>query len=180
VRHNARFPSIGGHRNSVEFTRFVRRWIVEFFGSSVEARKAQTCIVALATLLRMSARSARSPARSIRRSAVVIGRPSREQEVVASGPSCAAREPGRRSATSQMRVPGLPTVCGLAPRARSCSLGQRSSTLRAMKRRASEPMGPIRNVAGNAPHSGRASNPSIEGTCNIWLRQLSPAPHVKR
>ena len=23
-------------------------------------------------------------------------------------------------------------------------------------------------------------NPSIEGTCNIWLRQLSPAPHVKR
>jgi hypothetical protein len=21
---------------------------------------------------------------------------------------------------------------------------------------------------------------SIEGTCNIWLRQLSPAPHVKR
>ena len=24
------------------------------------------------------------------------------------------------------------------------------------------------------------ANPSIEGTCNIWLRQLSPAPHVKR
>src|SRR5438105_11760852 len=23
-------------------------------------------------------------------------------------------------------------------------------------------------------------NPSIEGTSNIWLRQLSPAPHVKR
>src|SRR5438094_5920118 len=23
-------------------------------------------------------------------------------------------------------------------------------------------------------------NPSIEGTCNTWLRQLSPAPHVKR
>ena len=23
-------------------------------------------------------------------------------------------------------------------------------------------------------------NPSIEGTCNIWLCQLSPAPHVKR
>jgi len=23
-------------------------------------------------------------------------------------------------------------------------------------------------------------NPSIEGTRNIWLRQLSPAPHVKR
>src|SRR6266478_6368385 len=23
-------------------------------------------------------------------------------------------------------------------------------------------------------------NPSIEGTCNIWPRQLSPAPHVKR
>jgi len=26
----------------------------------------------------------------------------------------------------------------------------------------------------------KRSNPSIEGTCNIWLRQLSPAPHVKR
>ena len=24
------------------------------------------------------------------------------------------------------------------------------------------------------------ANPSIEGTCDIWLRQLSPAPHVKR
>jgi hypothetical protein len=23
-------------------------------------------------------------------------------------------------------------------------------------------------------------NPSIEGTSNIWLRQLSAAPHVKR
>jgi len=25
-----------------------------------------------------------------------------------------------------------------------------------------------------------APNPSIEGTSNIWLRQLSAAPHVKR
>ena len=36
----------------------------------------------------------------------------------------------------------------------------------------------------HAPKGMRASepssNPSIEGTCNIWLRQLSPAPHVKR
>jgi len=24
------------------------------------------------------------------------------------------------------------------------------------------------------------ANPSIEGTSNIWLRQLSAAPHVKR
>src|SRR6185369_10597630 len=29
-------------------------------------------------------------------------------------------------------------------------------------------------------HHRMRSNPSIEGTCNIWLRQLSPAPHVKR
>jgi len=28
--------------------------------------------------------------------------------------------------------------------------------------------------------SAARPNPSIEGTCNIWLRQLSPAPHVKR
>ena len=28
--------------------------------------------------------------------------------------------------------------------------------------------------------SDPSSNPSIEGTCNIWLRQLSPAPHIKR
>ena len=26
----------------------------------------------------------------------------------------------------------------------------------------------------------QAANPSIEGTSNIWLRQLSAAPHVKR
>ena len=28
--------------------------------------------------------------------------------------------------------------------------------------------------------SGHQPNPSIEGTSNIWLRQLSAAPHVKR
>ena len=28
--------------------------------------------------------------------------------------------------------------------------------------------------------SAARPNPSIEGTCNIWLRQLSAAPHVKR
>src|SRR5438105_410022 len=34
-------------------------------------------------------------------------------------------------------------------------------------------------LAGHIRQTLRA-NPSIEGTCNIWLRQLSPAPHVKR
>ena len=37
-------------------------------------------------------------------------------------------------------------------------------------------------VAANnsvAPETARP-NPSIEGTSNIWLRQLSAAPHVKR
>ena len=35
------------------------------------------------------------------------------------------------------------------------------------------------SLFGSAP-SKLVANPSIEGTCNIWLRQLSPAPHVKR
>ena len=35
------------------------------------------------------------------------------------------------------------------------------------------------SLVGSAHYKPRA-NPSIEGTCNIWLRQLSPAPHVKR
>ena len=34
--------------------------------------------------------------------------------------------------------------------------------------------------AGNVHRQTMTPNPSIEGTCNIWLRQLSPAPHVKR
>jgi len=28
--------------------------------------------------------------------------------------------------------------------------------------------------------SPAVARPFIEGTCNIWLRQLSPAPHIKR
>ena len=41
-------------------------------------------------------------------------------------------------------------------------------------------------IASTASAEGRLSqhkpspNPSIEGTSNIWLRQLSAAPHVKR
>jgi hypothetical protein len=37
-----------------------------------------------------------------------------------------------------------------------------------------------RIVPPGSSTSEPSSNPSIEGTCSIWLRQLLPAPHVKR
>ena len=37
----------------------------------------------------------------------------------------------------------------------------------------------VKAAVGSARYE-LGANPSIEGTCNIWLRQLSPAPHVKR
>ena len=53
----------------------------------------------------------------------------------------------------------------------------RRSTLRAMNNITSRaPNGRVTTYASGH----QRSNPSIEGTCNIWLRQLSPAPHVKR
>ena len=49
--------------------------------------------------------------------------------------------------------------------------------MQASQRPTSSPREPSR--LRSAP-SELGANPSIEGTCNIWLRQLSPAPHVKR
>jgi len=51
---------------------------------------------------------------------------------------------------------------------------------RIMKRSASARAGSVWQAVENGSLSRSRSNPSIEGTCNIWLRQLSPAPHVKR
>ena len=57
-----------------------------------------------------------------------------------------------------------------------------SCTLKAMNTGAANPLlatviSPWKRCATPSPTT---PNPSIEGTCNIWLRQLSPAPHVKR
>ena len=44
-------------------------------------------------------------------------------------------------------------------------------------------LGQALSAAGGAELAGcenERPNPSIEGTSNIWLRQLSAAPHVKR
>ena len=51
---------------------------------------------------------------------------------------------------------------------------------RIMKRSASARAGSVWQAVESGSLSRSRSNPSIEGTCNIWLRQLSPAPHVKR
>jgi len=57
-----------------------------------------------------------------------------------------------------------------------------SCTLKAINTRAATPL--LATVISPWKRCGTPSsttpNPSIEGTCNIWLRQLSPAPHVKR
>src|SRR5438105_4140387 len=49
--------------------------------------------------------------------------------------------------------------------------------MQASQHPASSPREP--SLVGSARYE-LGANPSIEGTCNIWLRQLSPAPHVKR
>ena len=68
----------------------------------------------------------------------------------------------------------------LAPGAKCCLAGYRSSTLSAMKGRGTPNTSVRLNASPNAAFLSHRSNPSIEGTCNIWLRQLLPAPHVKR
>ncbi len=166
---DTRSSSTDVHRSTVEGTRFVLRWIVAFCGASVEARRHSSAVSQTATLVSKRGASLQSSHRkSSSKSAVAQGtKNAREQEVVAGGPP-------------QFRVPGSRTVLRAYAGARPCLLGQRSSTLPAMKRRASEPMAPILNVAGEAAHFGRRSNPSIEGTSNSGLRPLSAAPHVKR
>jgi len=62
---------------------------------------------------------------------------------------------------------------GLKHRGSAVGAASRSSTEHPMTS-VSKP-----SLLGSARYEPGA-NPSIEGTCNIWLRQLSPAPHVKR
>ena len=41
-------------------------------------------------------------------------------------------------------------------------------------------LSPVAKIASSTRREAFMPNPSIEGTCNIRLRRLSPAPHVKR
>ena len=59
-----------------------------------------------------------------------------------------------------------------------CKQPAASSTLSAMS--SSKSLSSVARLSGVCARRPKPSNPSIEGTCNIWLRQLSPAPHVKR
>ena len=155
--------------DAVEFTRFVWRWAVELRQQSRSSEGTDS-------RLRLRRAYCASSAR-----AFVQERCHRKAQT---GSRCgwgahppAVRDPARRCAGSRIRVP---PSCGFAAGARSCSLGQRSSTLPAMKRRASEPRPLSGNVVGNAAHSSSGSNPSIEGTSTSKLRLLAAAPHVKR
>ena len=61
---------------------------------------------------------------------------------------------------------------------RGCEQAAASSTLSAMS--SSRSLSSVARLSGVCARRPKPSNPSIEGTCNIWLRQMSPAPHVKR
>jgi len=90
-------------------------------------------------------------------------------------PAWAAR-PARgwsRKVVLARKVRSLPMPCGRT----RCSC-----TLKAMNSKAATPLSvtvvPAWKRCGTP--SPTTPNPSIEGTSNIWLRQLSAAPHVKR
>jgi len=67
---------------------------------------------------------------------------------------------------SPVRRVGLARGRGKSPQVSVCALGYEGEIQLAVQAR--------------SVRSSRWPNPSIEGTSNIWLRQLSAAPHVKR
>ncbi len=97
--------------------------------------------------------------------------------------SLAARPSGRSKRAAVSRSVELKMQANAGTLAERFVVFQR---LHAAGRRSTLPA--MNNIASHSPNgrvttfaSGhQRSNPSIEGTCNIWLRQLSPAPHVKR
>ena len=122
--------------------------------------------VASKPLARLGARCA---GEYLRRGAEVGGAPTNRQR----SPQGSAR-PCPGSAVAEAQARGHQALAHGNLQRRPCAFGWRSRTLEAMNTKVS------RSLSSKARTPSEWPNPSIEGTSNIWLRQLSAAPHVKR
>ena len=86
--------------------------------------------------------------------------------------------PYRRPKTNAKYESALVAFPGRLSSRRGCKQPVASRTLSAM--RSSRSLSSVARLSGWSARRPQPSNPSIEGTSNTWLRQLSPAPHVKR
>ena len=108
-------------------------------------------------------------------------------ETCSKGCRGAARPFGRQRARSgssrrRMRKRNASRSCRCSPEVRwsfnGCQKSFASSTLSAMS--SSHSLSSVAEPSSVSAFHPKRPNPSIEGTSNIWLRQLSAAPHVKR
>ncbi len=180
---NTRRASTGGASGAIEFTRFVWRCSRSVVATSVEARSAEVLHPRLPRHGECVSGLARAPRQ------VFVKERRRSEGHEKTRRSGAAEPFGEGQCRSdKMRMQNANASLAVlvrmeranASRVQLLPPGLQVEHTRIMKRSASAGVGSVWQQVESGSLSRGRSNPSIEGTCNIWLPQLSPAPHVKR